>query len=110
MNEKKETIVTGIQPTGALHVGHFLGLLRNYVEDLQNEYKGRCFLFTADYHSMNEPDIFANYSTNRIELATELLALGFDPKKVTMFHLAQTSLLKLAFISSKLPTTTHNYM
>jgi tryptophanyl-tRNA synthetase len=86
MENKKETIVTGIQPTGPLHIGHFLGLLRNYVEELQDEYKGRCFLFTADYHSMNEPDIFADYQTNGIELATELLALGFDPKKVTLFH------------------------
>jgi tryptophanyl-tRNA synthetase len=86
MNEKKETIVTGIQPTGALHVGHFLGLLRNYIEDIQDEYKNHCYFFTADYHSMNEPEIFANYQANRLELGAELLAAGLDPKKVTLFH------------------------
>ena len=85
MNNKKETIVSGIQPTGALHVGGYLGAIRNWVE-LQEEYRGHCYFFTADYHSMNEPEIFANYSTYRLELGAELLAAGLDPKKVTLFH------------------------
>ena len=76
----KETIVSGIQPTGALHIGNYLGAIRNWTE-LQNEYKGQCYFFTADYHSMNEPETFANYSTLRIELAAELLAAGLDQKK-----------------------------
>jgi tryptophanyl-tRNA synthetase len=85
MESKKETIVSGIQPTGALHIGGYLGAIRNWVE-LQDEYKGRCYFFTADYHSMNEPATFANYATLRIELAAELLAAGLDPKKMTLFH------------------------
>jgi len=85
MENKKETIVSGIQPTGALHLGNYLGALRNWVE-LQDEYKGHCYFFTADYHAMNEPEIFANYSTYQLELGAELLAAGLDPKKVTIFH------------------------
>ena len=82
---EKEIIVSGIQPTGAMHIGNYLGAIKNWV-NFQDEYKGRCFFFTADYHSMNEPDIFANYSKLSLELGAELLAAGLDPKKVTLFH------------------------
>ncbi len=81
----KEIVLSGIQPTGALHLGNYLGALRNWLE-LQEEYRGRCYFFTADYHSMNEPEIFANHSAYRVELAAELLALGLDPKKCVLFH------------------------
>jgi tryptophanyl-tRNA synthetase len=81
----KEIIVSGIQPTGAMHLGNYLGAIRNWV-NFQDEYKGRCYFFTADYHAMNEPDIFANYSQLNLELGAELLAAGLDPKKVILFH------------------------
>lgn len=81
----KEIIVSGIQPTGALHLGNYLGAVRNWV-DFQDEYKGHCWFFTAGYHSMNEPDIFADYPRLSLELGAELLACGLDPKKAVLFH------------------------
>ncbi|HNU76043.1 MAG TPA: tryptophan--tRNA ligase, partial [Deltaproteobacteria bacterium] len=47
MNRKR--IVSGIRPTGDLHIGHYLGVLKNWVE-LQKEYQ--CFYFTADWHAL----------------------------------------------------------
>lgn len=85
MEDKKEIIVSGVQPTGGLHIGNYLGAVRNYIR-LQDEYPGHCYYFTADYHSMNEPEIFARNEALRTEIAVELLALGMDPKKAVLFH------------------------
>jgi tryptophanyl-tRNA synthetase len=82
---KKETVVSGIQPTGAMHLGNYLGAARNFLE-LQEEYAGRMYIFTADYHSMTDEAIFADHEKRRIELGAELLALGIDPGKCVLFH------------------------
>ncbi len=82
---EKELIVSGIQPTGSLHIGNYLGAVKNFVE-LQEEYANRMFIFTADYHAMNEQEIFANWPKFGLELGAELLAAGIDPKKVSLFH------------------------
>jgi tryptophanyl-tRNA synthetase len=82
---EKEIIVSGIQPTGSLHIGNYLGAIRNWV-NFQDEYKGRCWFFTADYHSMNEPDLFADWPRLSLELGAELIAAGLDPKKAVLFH------------------------
>ena len=50
---ERKRIVSGIRPTGDLHVGHYLGVLRNWVE-LQKEYQ--CFYFAADWHAENLPE------------------------------------------------------
>jgi tryptophanyl-tRNA synthetase len=85
MEEKKETIVSGVQPTGAMHLGSYLGALRNWLR-LQDDYPSRCYFFTADYHSMNEPEIFKENPKFRMEVVVDLLALGLDPKKCAIFH------------------------
>jgi len=79
---KKEIILSGIQPTGKLHIGNFLGALKNFVE-LQNQYE--CYFFIADYHSITE-----NYDPKLkqqqvMELAKDFLAAGLNPKKCTIF-------------------------
>ena len=81
----KEIIVSGIQPTGTLHLGNYLGMVRNCLR-LQDEYKGRCFFFIADYHAMNDEESFKGYAQDNVEIATTLLALGLDPKKAVIFH------------------------
>lgn len=75
-------ILSGIQPTGKLHIGNYLGSLRNFVQ-LQDKYE--CFFTIVDYHS-----ITSNYDPKTkqeeiIELGKEFLAAGLDPKKCTLF-------------------------
>lgn len=85
MENKKEIVVTGLKPTGTLHLGSYLGALRQLL-DLQEEYKGRCYIFIADYHAMTQYDEFKDYRNYSSEMAIDLLALGLDPKKVTLFY------------------------
>ena len=49
----KPILVSGIQPTGRLHIGNYLGALKNFVE-LQNSGKYECYFFIADLHSLTE--------------------------------------------------------
>ena len=79
------TIVSGIQPTGKLHIGNYLGALKHWV-DLQNENPGRCLFFIADYHCMTNEETFKNYRDGSFEVAVELLAAGLDPKKAIVFN------------------------
>ncbi|MBX4187260.1 MAG: tryptophan--tRNA ligase [Candidatus Doudnabacteria bacterium] len=78
----KERIVSGIQPSGEMHIGNYLGALKDFVE-LQDKFE--CFFFIADLHSLTE-DFDPEEKTKQImELAETFLALGLDPKKCTMF-------------------------
>jgi tryptophanyl-tRNA synthetase len=85
MEDKKDIIVSGIQPTGILHIGNYLGALKNWL-NFQDEHKGRCYFFTADYHSMTDAEIFKDHRRLRVEMGAELLALGLDPKKCVLFN------------------------
>jgi len=53
MAEDKPVLISGIQPSGRLHVGNYLGALKHFV-DLQNSKKYECYFFIADYHSLTE--------------------------------------------------------
>ena len=80
----KPIIFSGIQPTGNLHIGNYLGAVKNWV-DLQNSGKYICYFFIADYHSLTG-DMSATMRRDQIlRTATELLALGIDPQKSTLF-------------------------
>lgn len=81
---KKDILVTGIQPTGPLHIGNYIGAVKNLLK-LQNEYKGRCFVFIADYHSITEDYDPKKKQEQVLTLAAELLALGLDPKKIVFY-------------------------
>lgn len=77
-------VVSGMQPSGPLHVGNYFGALKNWVE-LQNSGEYDCYFFIADYHTLtgnNTPEERQNYS---ITLAAECLSAGIDPKKSTLF-------------------------
>ncbi len=81
-------IISGIQPSGELHIGNYLGAIKNWIK-LQNNPKDDCWFFIADYHSITE-----NYNPNeKIKeisgLAADLLALGLDPKKTVIFQQSQ---------------------
>jgi tryptophanyl-tRNA synthetase len=81
-------VVSGIQPTGNLHLGNYLGAIRNWVR-MQEEVQGDCLYFLADLHAItvyNEP---AELSANTREMAAALIASGVDPDKSILFNQAR---------------------
>jgi len=78
-------VLSGIQPTRGVHLGHYFGAIRHHIQ-LHHEYPGECFFFVADYHALTrgkDPDIV---SEGTLELATSYLALGLDPEKAIFFR------------------------
>jgi tryptophanyl-tRNA synthetase len=97
---KKQTLVSGMQPTGRLHIGNFLGALKNFV-DLQNSGLYECYFPIVDLHSITENFDVAEKSDQILGLAADYIAAGLDPKKSTIFlqsHVAAHS--ELAWILS----------
>ncbi|MBI2048015.1 MAG: tryptophan--tRNA ligase [Parcubacteria group bacterium] len=94
----KPILISGIQPSGKLHTGNYLGALKNFVE-LQNSRKYDCYFFIADYHSLTE-----SFDATGIPLLMEdYLAAGLDPKKSTLFIQSQVpKSTELAWILSAL--------
>jgi tryptophanyl-tRNA synthetase len=81
----KKRVLSGMRPTGRLHIGHFFGALENWVK-LQNDPQYECFFFVADWHALTSD--YADTSQvaqNTIEIATDWLASGLDPAKCTLF-------------------------
>ncbi len=75
-------ILSGIQPSGALHLGNYFGMMRPAVE-LQA--KGEAFYFIADYHSMTSLFDPAERRKNTLDVALGFLACGLDPKRSVFF-------------------------
>jgi len=71
----KPTLISGIQPTGKLHLGNYLGALKNFVE-LQNSGKYHCYFFIADLHSLTENFNRREKSKQILDLAADYLAAG----------------------------------
>lgn len=84
----KPILVSGIQPTGRLHVGNYLGMLKNAVE-LQNSGKYQCYYFIADFHSLTEESTRKEKEKQIIEAAADCLAAGLNPKKSVIFQQSQ---------------------
>jgi len=80
----KPILVSGIQPSGRLHIGNYLGALKNFVE-LQNSGKYECYFFIADLHSLTENFDPKEKPKQILELAADFLAAGLDPKKSVIF-------------------------
>jgi tryptophanyl-tRNA synthetase len=81
----KKRVLSGMRPTGRLHIGHYFGALENWVK-LQNDPQYECFFFIADWHALTSD--YADTSQvaqNTIEIATDWLASGLHPEKCTMF-------------------------
>jgi tryptophanyl-tRNA synthetase len=75
-------ILSGIQPSGALHVGNYFGMMKPAIE-LQE--KGEAFYFIANYHSMTSLFDAAERRKNTLDVALDFLACGLDPKKTVFF-------------------------
>jgi tryptophanyl-tRNA synthetase len=83
---KLKRVVSGMRPTGRLHIGHYFGALQNWVR-LQNDPEYECFYFIADWHALTSD--YADTSQvaqNTIEIVTDYLAAGLDPKKSVIFQ------------------------
>ncbi len=81
-------LISGVQPSGKLHLGNYLGALKNFVE-LQNSEQYNCYFFIADLHSLTE-DFNRDQKTNQIlDLLSSYLAIGLNPKKSTIFIQSQ---------------------
>ena len=76
-------ILSGIQPSGTLHLGNYFGMMRPAIE-LQD--KGETFYFIADYHSMTSLFDAAQRRQNTLDVALDFLACGLDPKKSVFFR------------------------
>ena len=90
-----ETVVSGIRPTGFLHLGNYFGALRNFIK-MQNE--ANCFFFIADYHSLTTHPKSLYLHTNVKNVLIDYLAAGLDPEKATLY------------VQSDLPETAELYL
>ena len=78
-----ERVVSGMRPTGALHLGHYHGVLKNWVK-LQTEFP--CLFFVADWHALTTHyDEVAAIGANTHEMVIDWLASGVDPSQATLF-------------------------
>jgi tryptophanyl-tRNA synthetase len=80
----KPVLISGIQPTGKLHLGNYLGVLKNLVE-LQNSGKYQCYFFVADLHALTEGPDPTNLKKDTLDLAASFLAVGLNPALSTIF-------------------------
>ena len=78
----KKILISGVKPTGRVHIGNYFGAMRQFV-DLQNKFES--YIFIADYHAMTTVQNREELKQGIIDVALDYLAIGLDPKKVTLF-------------------------
>ena len=81
--DSQQRVLSGMRPTGRLHLGHLHGVLKNWIK-LQDEYE--CFFFVADWHALTthygEPNLFEE---NIIDMVIDWLAVGVSPESAALF-------------------------
>lgn len=85
-------VVSGIQPTGNLHLGNYLGAIRNWVrmqDDVSADGNGECLFFLADLHAISMPHDPAELMRGTREMVAALVACGIDPARSVLFNQAQ---------------------
>lgn len=87
----KEIVVSGIRPTGFLHLGNYFGAMRNYVR-MQEEYD--CYFFVADWHSLTTHPDTKELRENVLRVLAENIAAGLNPDKVCLY--VQSSIPEIA--------------
>ena len=95
MKKEKEIVMSGIRPTGFLHLGNYFGAIRNYVK-MQEDYE--CYFMVADLHSLTTHPDTKDLKSNVHRVLAENIACGLDPEKVALYcqsHLYQTCELYL---------------
>uniref|UniRef100_UPI0035CC02A4 tryptophan--tRNA ligase n=1 Tax=uncultured Sphingomonas sp. TaxID=158754 RepID=UPI0035CC02A4 len=83
-------VLSGIQPTGNLHLGNYLGAIKQWVA-MQDAMVGddQCVFFLADLHALSQPVVPAELNAHTTEMAATLLACGIDPKRSILFNQAR---------------------
>ncbi len=79
---EKKTVFSGVQPSGALTIGNYLGAIKNWV-DIQDEYEG--IFCVVDQHAITVPQEAKNLRKNTLEVLALYIACGLDPEKSTLF-------------------------
>jgi tryptophanyl-tRNA synthetase len=83
--DKRKRVLSGMRPTGRLHIGHYFGALRNWIR-LQDDPQYECFYFIADWHALTTDYADTSFvAQNTIEIGIDWLAAGLDPDKSTLF-------------------------
>ena len=83
MSPRRPRILSGVQPSGKLHLGNYFGAIRQHIA-FQDE--GECFFFIADYHALTTIQDRRQLSENVRGVALDYLALGLDPEKASFFR------------------------
>ena len=89
ISAKSKRVLSGMRPTGRLHIGHYFGALQNWVR-LQNDPTYDCFYFVADWHALTSD--YADTSAiadNVLQITIDYLASGLDPAKAVIFQQSQ---------------------
>ncbi|MFZ3015407.1 MAG: tryptophan--tRNA ligase, partial [Minisyncoccia bacterium] len=84
----KKVLLSGVQPSGKPHIGNYFGAMKQFV-DLQEEHSG--YVFIADYHAMHSLQNPKEMCENIIGVLLDYLAIGLDPKKITIFKQSDIS-------------------
>ena len=87
ISPSRPRVLSGMRPTGKLHLGNYMGALANWVK-LQDQYE--CYFFIADLHALTTDYAdTSNIAPNTLEVALDFLAAGLDPKRCTIFVQSQ---------------------
>lgn len=83
-------VVSGIQPTGNLHLGNYLGAIKQWVamQDAMGQ-DDVCLFFLADLHALSQPVVASELANATVEMAATLLACGIDPERSILFNQAR---------------------
>jgi tryptophanyl-tRNA synthetase len=95
MSKQKEVVMSGIRPTGYLHLGNYFGAMQNYVK-MQEAYE--CYFMVADWHSLTTHPDTKELKVNVRRVFAENIACGLDPDKVAFYcqsHIHETAELYL---------------
>jgi tryptophanyl-tRNA synthetase len=91
MEKKKETVLSGIRPTGFVHLGNYFGAIQNWVR-MQDEFN--CFFCIVDWHSLTTHPDTSELKNHVYRLLAELIASGLDPERCVLY--AQSELPEIA--------------
>jgi tryptophanyl-tRNA synthetase len=78
-------VLSGIQPSGVLHIGNYFGAIRQHIE-YQDRFPGQAFYFIADYHSLTTVQDAGLLAEQSRGVALDYLALGLDPERATFYR------------------------
>ena len=86
----KKKIFSGVQPTGNLHLGNYLGAIKNFV-DLNNDIQNECIFCVVDLHAITVSQNPKDLKSNILETVATFVASGIDPQKSIIFNQSQVS-------------------